>query len=160
MIEGKGHGQAVDWWSLGSIMYEMMTGMPPFYSRDKNKLFKMIRFINVKFPKYLSLDAVDLLQGLFIKDPDKRLGSSSVDHIKKHNFFKGIIWDDIFQKKIKPPFIPRIKSDTDTKYIDKQFTDEPPIDSVNPGDSLGDNENPYVGFSYDPSKDIIKDEEK
>jgi protein-serine/threonine kinase len=141
-------------------MYEMLTGMPPFYSRDREKLFKMIRFGNVKFPKYLSVEAVDLLQGFFVKDPDKRLGSYGVDDIKKHNFFKGIHWDDILNKKIKPPFTPRIKSESDTRYIDKEFTDEPPIDSLNPGDSLGENENPYVGFSYDPSKDIVKDDEK
>ena len=69
-------------------MYEMLTGMPPFYSRDREKLFKMIRFGNVKFPKYLSIEAVDLLQGFFIKDPDKRLGSYGVDDIKNINSLK------------------------------------------------------------------------
>ena len=76
-------------------MYEMLTGIPPFYSIDREKLFKMIRFGKIKFPKYLSIEAVDLFQRFFIKDPDKRLGSHGVDDIKKHNFFKGIQWDDI-----------------------------------------------------------------
>ena len=136
----------------------MLTGMPPFYARERDKLFKMIRFSNVKFPKYLSKEAVSLLEGFFIKDPDKRLGSGEygVDMIKKHPFFKNIDWEAILEKKIKPPFTPRIKSEIDTRYIDKEFTDEPPIDSLNPGDSLEENQNPYVGFSYDPSKDIVK----
>jgi hypothetical protein len=80
--------------------------------------------------------------------------------IKKHPFFKNIDWDAILQKKIKPPFTPRIKSEIDTRYIDKEFTDEPPIDSMNPGDSLEENQNPYVGFSYDPSKDIVKGDDE
>ena len=69
--------------------------------------------------------------------------------ILKNIIFKGIHWDDILNKKNKPPFTPRIKCESDTRYIDKEFTDEPPIDSLNPGDSLGENENPYVEFSYD-----------
>ena len=141
-------------------MYEMLTGMPPFYSRDREKLFKMIRYGNVKFPKYLSIEAVDLLQGFFIKDPDKRLGSYGVDDIKKHQFFKGIQWDDILNKKIKPPFTPKIKNEYDTRYIDPEFTSCTPKDSVNVGESLDNSENPYNGFSYDPSKDIAKDDEQ
>jgi hypothetical protein len=57
------------------------------------------------------------------------------------------------EKKIKPPFTPKIRSEYDTRYIDPDFTNETPKDSVNIGDSLDNNENPYNGFSYDPSKE-------
>ena len=55
-------------------------------------------------------------------------------------------------KKIKPPFVPKLKNITDVKYIDKEFTSLPIKESVNSGDSLIPEEDPYGGFSYDPNK--------
>jgi RAC serine/threonine-protein kinase len=138
----------------------MLTGMPPFYAKDREKLFKSIKTGSVKFPKYLSKEAVSLLEGLFIKDPDKRLGSGDdgVKMIKNHPFFSTIDWNAILEKKIKPPFTPKIKSEFDTRYIDPEFTSCTPKDSVNVGDSLDNSENPYTDFSYDPSKENVKDD--
>ena len=57
-----------------------------------------------------------------------------------------------FRKKIKPSFTPKIRSEFDTRYIDPDFTNESTKDSVNVGESSDNNENPYIDFSYDPSK--------
>jgi hypothetical protein len=80
-----------------------------------------------------------------VKDPDKRLGCGprGVEEIKSHVFFKTIDWKLILNKKIKPPFIPKINSDSDTPYVDSEFTNLTPVDSYNAGDSLGNEENPY-----------------
>jgi hypothetical protein len=68
--------------------------------------------------------------------------------IRSHSFFQSIDWEAIYRKVIKPPFIPKIKSEQDTRYIDTEFTNCTPSDSYNPGDSLDNNENPYKGFTY------------
>jgi len=159
IIENKGHGKAVDWWSLGAIIYEMLSGLPPFYSKDRDKLFKNIKSGNLKYPSYLSQNANALLQSLFVIDPDKRLGSGNkgVDEIKGHIFFKSIDWKLIQNKKIRPPFVPKIGGDTETPYVDNEFTNLTPVDSYNAGDSLTNEENPYRDFSYDNEKKLKKD---
>ena len=131
----------------------MLTGMPPFYSKNRDKLFKTIKAGLIKYPKYLSKNAVSLLESLFIQDPDKRLGSGpdGVNNIKNHPFFSSIDWDAILNMKIKPPFTPKIRSDADVRYIDPEFTNCTPVDSYNPNDNIVDSE--YIDFTYDPKKD-------
>ena len=129
--------------------------MPPYYSKDREKLFHTIKTEQVKFPNFLSKEAVDILTKLFIKDPEKRLGSgpNGLEDIKSQPFFSSINWDSILEKKIKPPFTPKLRSETDTRYIDPDFTSLAPTDSYHAGESLNDNENPFVGFSYDANKE-------
>lgn len=136
----------------------MMTGMPPFYSKDREKLFKIIKSDLVKYPHFLSEEAISLLKGLFIINPNNRLGSgvNGVNDIKQHSFFKTIDWEAIYEKQIKPPFIPKIQNDLDTKYIDREFTDCSPKDSINVGDSLPNSQNPYNNFTYDSGDEIRK----
>ena len=65
----------MDWWSLGALLYEMLTGLPPFYCRDREKLFQKIRSGPLTFPRYLSEDSKSILNGLLTRDPSLRLGS-------------------------------------------------------------------------------------
>ena len=76
ILSRNGHGCAVDWWSLGALLYELLTGLPPFYSRERQKMFAKIRNATLRFPRYLSQPAVSLLRGLLTKDPNRRLGCS------------------------------------------------------------------------------------
>lgn len=76
ILDRKGHGFAVDWWSLGMLVYEMLTGLPPWYTRDRKKLYENLRSAPLKFEPYMSAEARDLLRGLLCRDPSKRLGAT------------------------------------------------------------------------------------
>uniref|UniRef100_A0A8C2IQY7 non-specific serine/threonine protein kinase n=2 Tax=Cyprinus carpio TaxID=7962 RepID=A0A8C2IQY7_CYPCA len=124
VLEDNDYGRAVDWWGLGVVMYEMMCGRLPFYNQDHEKLFELILMEEIKFPRTLSADAKSLLSGLLIKDPNKRLGGGPDDakEIMRHSFFTAVDWQDVYDKKLVPPFMPQVSSETDTRYFDEEFT--------------------------------------
>jgi protein-serine/threonine kinase len=146
IILNKGHGKPVDWWSLGNLIYEMLTGIPPFYCKDRDILFDAITNDEPEYPEYLSDEVIDLIKKLLIKNPDKRLGNNGADEIKKHIFFEGMNWEKLLNKKIKPPFIPRLKNAVDTRYIDPLFAKATPQDT--PVDTYESVDEDFNGFSF------------
>jgi len=124
ILEKKGHGKAVDWYSLGALVFEMLTGLPPYYSKNRDQLFKNIRTMELKYPSYVTPDAKELIQGMLDRNPDKRLGSGPEGQaaLQKKAFFASIDFALLYQKKIVPPFKPEVASNP-TKYVDKEFLD-------------------------------------
>lgn len=106
MIRRKGHGKAVDWYLLGVIFYEMLIGVPPFYSNNKDQLFYNIENMKPVIPNRISPAAGNLIKKLLKKEPEKRLGSQGASSIKSHTFFSDVNWDDIFNKVNSPPLKP------------------------------------------------------
>ncbi|CAI2374246.1 unnamed protein product [Moneuplotes crassus] len=155
ILERKGHGKPVDWWSLASIIYEMIVGLPPFYEKDnREKLFKEIKSGEPEYPDDMSPACRDLLEGLFKKDPADRLGGSegNADEIKSHPWYSQVDWDILKEKKIIPPFKPKLDSDDDTKYIDNEFTEMLPMDSAADGTVLDSGSMTWKDFSFDSNK--------
>lgn len=98
MLAKQGHGKCVDWYLVGVVLYELVTGMPPFYDDDKAKLFKNIKNNPLEFPAHVNLsrECEDFIQKLLIKDHFKRLGSKhGASELKSHPFFMGVDWGKI-----------------------------------------------------------------
>ena len=111
VVENKGYGEEIDWWSVGIIFYEMLYGMTPFFEGtqeqiiDKIKNFKKYLVVHEKVDdKIISKEAKKLIYD-FLEYKDKRLGLNGIDEIKKHPFFKNFNWDNV--RNTKPPFIPK-----------------------------------------------------
>ena len=111
VVENKGYGEEIDWWSVGIIFYEMLFGMTPFFEGtqeqiiDKIKNFKKYLVVPDKVEnKNISKEARKLIYD-FLEYKDKRLGLNGIDEIKRHPFFKNFDWDNIRNKK--PPYIPK-----------------------------------------------------
>jgi len=131
ILLGNGYGKAVDWWSYGSLLYEMIVGLPPFYSADVQEMYQKIISEPLTFPPYVPPDAQDLLVRLLERDPEQRLADPNV--IKRHPFYQSIDWDLLFHKGITPPYIPPVADSTDTTQIDPTFLQEKPTYEVDEG---------------------------
>ena len=119
----RAYGKECDWWSFGCVIYEMLTGQPPFYSQDRKKMFDNIKNSEVKFYDFHTPVAKDLISRLLIKDPALRLGDAQ--EIMNHEFYAGTDWDQLLQRKTPAPYIPVLKEETDTSHFDKTQTDIP-----------------------------------
>jgi protein-serine/threonine kinase len=150
ILNKAGHGKAVDWYSFGALIFEMLTGLPPFYTRDRDKLFERIKKGELTFPSYVSAQAKDILQGLMMKDPNKRLGGGAGDgeEVKNTAFFAHTNWLEVFERKIPPPFKPAIASAGDTKYFDKEFLNQPVANSEVLGQKDDVAGGKFEGFTY------------
>ena len=99
MFTKQGYTKMVDWWALGVLIYEMLIGIPPFYSKSNLDLFYAIRNKSVKFPSYISKKAKNLIIKLLRKNPNERLGSKNdSEEIKNHIWFSSINWDQLYYK--------------------------------------------------------------
>ena len=161
ILKNKGYDKTVDWWSLGCFLYEMLTGFLPFYIPKGNRINPKVFEEPLRFPPDVNPVAINLISQLITVNPKKRLGYGEEDakKIKEHEFFKGVEWEKYLNKEIEPPFLPEFDNETDLRYFDKMFTDEP-IDSNRPTVYSRPREHSvYKDFTYmtnSVSKDLIK----
>jgi len=132
IVTGAGHNKAVDWWSLGILLYELTVGIPPFYSQNVNEMYNKIQHGVLRFPPFLSEACKSLIVALLNRDPAKRLGSGNdIEDIKAHAFFKDINWAKMMKKEIDVAYKPKVKSTGEgTDNFAQEFTNEPVVDSM------------------------------
>ncbi|KAG1472738.1 hypothetical protein G6F56_001358 [Rhizopus delemar] len=154
LLLGQGYSKTVDWWTLGVLLYEMLTGLPPFYDENTNEMYRKILQDELRFPDDVSSDARGLLRGLLTRDPNERLGNKGSEEIKNHPFFASIDWRKLNQKKLQPPYKPSVESAYDTQNFDDEFTSEAPQESLVDDSQISSTmQEQFAGFTYNPANE-------
>ncbi|XP_057489727.1 serine/threonine-protein kinase D6PK-like [Actinidia eriantha] len=145
IIRGDGHGSAVDWWTFGIFLYELLHGRTPFKgSGNRETLFNVVGQ-PLKFPELstVSFAAKDLIRGLLAKDPQKRLGfKRGATEIKQHPFFASVNWALI--RSNQPPEIP---IPVDLAFFNKTLKSSLPTKEQGASDS-DRSSGPYLDFEF------------
>ncbi|XP_059408655.1 serine/threonine-protein kinase N1-like isoform X1 [Carassius carassius] len=120
--------RAVDWWGLGVLIYEMLVGESPFPGDDEEEVFDSIVNDEVRYPRFLSSEAIGIMRRLLRRNPERRLGFSEKDaeDVKKQPFFRNMDWEALLLRKLPPPFLPTIRGKEDISNFDEEFTTEAP----------------------------------
>ncbi|KAF7726351.1 camp-dependent protein kinase catalytic subunit [Apophysomyces ossiformis] len=132
IIRSKGYSKAVDWWSLGVLIYEMLVGKPPFVDKSPVGLYEKILECRVPWPETMSDVAKDLLMGLLTPDVSRRYGNlqNGSRDIKTHPWFKDIDFDQVLQRNVEPPYVPDIEKDGDSSCFARYKEPEHPYGRI------------------------------
>ncbi|XP_046673106.1 cGMP-dependent protein kinase, isozyme 2 forms cD5/T2 isoform X1 [Homalodisca vitripennis] len=141
VILNRGHDISADYWSLGVLMYELLTGTPPFTGADPMKTYNIIlKGIDaIEFPRNITRNATVLIKKLCRDNPAERLGyqKGGISEIQKHKWFDGFNWEGLRNRTLIPPILPKVRNVTDTGNFDEYppDADGPPPDDVSGWDA-------------------------
>ena len=152
IVRHEPYGIEVDWWSLGVLAYELLFGTTPFHAQNRARLFKNILEEAPSFPQSTPADVQEMIMQLLSKDPRKR---PKLPEIRNMKFFSELNFEDVVAKRVCPLFVPAIGAKVDLSNFDRDFTQEPALDSfVMP---VYGSPQKYPGFSFEATdREIIE----
>ena len=126
VILRQGYGKPVDWWSMGIVLYEFLTGTVPFFGETPEELFAHTVNDDIKWPDEtedwsIQAEAKDIISALLQHSPRDRLGSGGTHHVKEHSYFISVDWNSLLRQKAE--FIPQLENEDDTSYFDSKLLD-------------------------------------
>jgi serum/glucocorticoid-regulated kinase 2 len=130
-----GYSKIVDWWSLGILIFELMTGLTPFCSSSSETAYEIylkIMKVKISFPRSFDADSKDLVQSLCHADVEQRL--CSPESIKKHAYWT-MPWPAVKARKLVPPFTPRISDVNDRDHYFNEYQEKPQKSGAGSGDA-------------------------
>ena len=136
ILENKGHGKGVDWWALGTLVFEMLSGLPPYYDTNVQRMYHKILHEPLRFPKgerlQMSEPAKDLLKNMLERKVSDRLGCiGGANDIKSSSFFEHLDFMVVLNRGYTPEFKPPAAQNlTDVRNFDTEFTSELAADSM------------------------------
>ncbi|KAF9430555.1 serine/threonine protein kinase psk1 [Podila epigama] len=158
LAERNHYDRTVDWWSLGIVIHDMLTGSPPFVSNNRKKTMDAIMNKKLNLPYYLSADAKDILGKLLKRTPSARLGNGpkGIENIKNHRFFRKIDWKSLAKRELEPPIVPFLSDPESVENFNAEFTglpvEESPIFTHNAVNMHAAN-----GATHDPTTHALVD---
>ncbi|KAI8372780.1 kinase-like domain-containing protein [Radiomyces spectabilis] len=151
VLLGEPYSYMVDYWSFGTLLYEMLSGITPFWAETHMEMYRRVLEDPLEFPPHFDAVTCDLLCGLLEREASERLGwgVKGADQIKRHPYFAGVNWDEVVQKKLTPPYVPELASATDLAHFDEMFVNMTPRISQASNVDTTEEDDPFDQFTYD-----------
>lgn len=106
IVASKPYSFSVDWWSLGVLIFELISGKTPFRAEDSEGIYTNIQVGKVQWTPEVCGPIKEIVAGLLESDPKKRLGARGAEDIKKSTWFHGIQWEKVGHRGVNPPVVP------------------------------------------------------
>ncbi|KAI8365987.1 kinase-like domain-containing protein [Radiomyces spectabilis] len=126
VLLGEPYSFGIDHWAYGTILYEMLAGITPFWADNHSDMYRRVLEEPLEFPPDVDYDTAEFIAGLLDRDPQTRLGAHGVDEIKSHYYFAHIDWDDVYHRRLVPPYVPPLASEMDFANFDISFLEMEP----------------------------------
>merc|ERR1740123_1475878 len=138
IVTGQGHGKGVDWWTLGILIYEMLASFPPFFDDEPIETYRKIIKCRIKFPRYFTTEAKELIKSLLRAKATKRLGviKGGAKNIRAHPWFNGFDWDGLTGFTLTPPIVPTVRGIDDISNFDQAEEDHEDLVAVDPSEDF------------------------